>query len=76
VHDSYDVGLADFRWSRSERFRYEDWSGHTPIESALRTLFVWEQGDLSLDDIVVAEPFATVMESLGWVFSSLERRPV
>jgi hypothetical protein len=39
-------------------------------------LFVWERGSLLLDDTVIAKPFATAMESLAWVFSSQERRPV
>ena len=28
------------------------------------------------DDTVIPQPFATAMESLAWVFSSQERRPV
>jgi hypothetical protein len=53
-----------------------DWSGQTLLESACRMLFVWERGDLILDDTVIPKPFATAMESLAWVFSSRERKPV
>jgi hypothetical protein len=39
-------------------------------------LFVGERGDLSRDDTVVPNPFATAMEGLAWVFSRRERKPV
>jgi putative transposase len=61
---------------RLTRLLRADWSGHTLLEHACRTLFVWEQGYLILDDTVVPKPFATAMEGLAWVFSSQERRPV
>src|SRR5215510_5867767 len=53
-----------------------DWSGQRLLESAVRTLFVWERGSLILDDTVVPKPFATAMEGLAWVFSSQEHKPV
>lgn len=53
-----------------------DWSGHTLLESAWRSLFVWERGSLVIDDTVVPKPLATAMEGLGWVYSSQERPPV
>jgi hypothetical protein len=53
-----------------------DWSGHTLLESAARTLCVWEGGYLILDDTVVPKPFATAMEGLAWVFSSQQGKPV
>jgi hypothetical protein len=61
---------------RLTRLLRADWSGHTHLEHAFRTLFVWEQGSLMLDDPVVPKPFATAMEGLAWVFSRQERRPV
>jgi putative transposase len=61
---------------RLTRMLQADWSGHTLLERAWRMLFVWERGYLLLDDTVIAKPFATAMESLAWVFSSQERRPV
>jgi len=58
------------------RLLQADWSGQTLLERACRMLFVWERGYLILDDTVIPKPFATAMESLAWVFSSQERRPV
>jgi DDE family transposase len=52
------------------------WSGQTRLACTCRTLFVWEQGDLIIDDTVIPKPFATAMESLAWVFSSQQRQPV
>jgi putative transposase len=61
---------------RLTRMLQADWSGQRLLESACHTLFVWERGYLILDDTVIPKPFATAMESLAWVFSSQERRPV
>jgi hypothetical protein len=61
---------------RLTRMLQADWSGLTLLESACRMLFVWERGYLILDDTVIPKPFATAMESLAWVFSSQECRPV
>jgi hypothetical protein len=61
---------------RLTRMLQADWSGQTLLESACCMLFVWERGYLILDDTVIPKPFATAMESLAWVFSSRERKPV
>jgi hypothetical protein len=61
------------RWTRMLQ---ADWSGQTLLELAFRTLFVWERGYLILDDTVLPKPFATPIESLAWVFSSQEHKPV
>jgi putative transposase len=61
---------------RLTRLLQAEWSGQRLLELAVRTLFVRERGYLLLDDTVIAKPFATVMESLAWVYSSQERRPV
>jgi hypothetical protein len=61
---------------RLTRMLQAGWSGQKLLESAVGTLFVWEQGYLILDDTVIPKPFANVMEGLAWVFSSQERRPV
>jgi putative transposase len=53
-----------------------DWSGHTLLELAWRTLFVCERGYLIIDDTVIPKPFATAIEGLAWVYSSQERKPV
>ena len=37
---------------RLTRLLQADWSGHTLLELAFRTLFVWERGYLILDDTV------------------------
>jgi hypothetical protein len=52
------------------------WSGHTLLERAWRSLFGWDGGYLIIADTVVPNPFATAMESLAWVYSSQERKPV
>lgn len=61
---------------RLTRLLQGNWSGQTLLELTFRTLFVWERGYLILDDTVIPKPFATAMESLAWVFSSQERKPV
>jgi hypothetical protein len=61
---------------RLTRMLQADWSGHTLLDVACRTRFVWEQGSLIIDDTVMAKPFARTIEGLAWVFSSRERTPV
>ena len=61
---------------RLTRLLQGDWSGHTRLEVACRTLFVWERGFLIIDDTVIPKPFATAIDGMAWVFSSQERRPV
>jgi hypothetical protein len=61
---------------RLTRLLQADWSGHTLLEVACRTLFVWTRGYLILDDTVIAKPFATAIEGLAWVYSGQERKPV
>jgi hypothetical protein len=61
---------------RLPRLLQSDWSGQKLLDLACRTLFVWERGYLIIDDPVIPKPFATAIEGLAWVFSSLERRPV
>ena len=61
---------------RLTRLLQGDWSGHTLLEVACRTLFVWERGFLIIDDTVIPKPFATAIDGLAWVFSSQERRPM
>jgi Transposase DDE domain len=61
---------------RLTRLLQAEWSGHTLLELAVRTLFVWQRGYLIIDDPVIPKPFATAMEGLAWVFSSQARRPV
>ncbi len=61
---------------RLTRVLRADWSGHTLLELAWRTLFVWERGYLIIDDPVIPKPFATAIEGLAWVYSSQERKPV
>jgi hypothetical protein len=53
-----------------------DGSGPRRLERAVRILGVGERGDLIVDDPVMPKPFATVIESLAWVYSSQERKSV
>ena len=69
-------GLQTVSHDRLTRMLRADWSGHTRLELAVRTWFVRERGDLLLDDTVMPKPLATAMESLAWVYSSQERKPI
>jgi hypothetical protein len=73
---AFAEALETVSHDRLTRMLQGDWSGQTLLELTLRTLFVWSQGYLILDDTVIPKPFATAMESLAWVFSSQERKPV
>jgi hypothetical protein len=68
--------LATVSHARLTRLLQSDWSGHTLLELACRTLFGWQRGDLIIDDTVIPTPFAKAIEGLAWVFSSQERQPV
>ena len=68
--------LGTVSHDRLTRVLRADWSGHTLLELAWRTLFVWERGYLIIDDTVIPKPFATAIEGLAWVYSSQERKPV
>src|SRR5918992_592657 len=68
--------LATVSHDRLTRLLQADWSGQTLLELAVHALFVRERGYLILDDTVIPNPFATAMESLAWVYSSRERKPV
>jgi hypothetical protein len=71
-----EEALQTVSHDRLTRMLQADWSGPILLERACRMRFVWEQGYLVLDDTVIPQPLATAMESLVWVFSSQERRPV
>jgi hypothetical protein len=58
------------------RLSQADWSGHTRLELAWRTLFACERGDLIVDETVLPKPFATAIEGLAWLYSSQERKAV
>ena len=73
---AFAEALETVSHDRLTRMLQGDWSGQTLLELTLRTLFVWSRGYLILDDTVIPKPFATAMESLAWVFSSQERKPV
>lgn len=61
---------------RLTRMLQADWSGHTLLEHACRTLFVWARGYLIIDDTVIPKPFAVAIEGLAWVFSTQQHKPV
>jgi hypothetical protein len=60
---------------RLPRLWQAHWSGPTRLAVAVRTLVVWEHGELSIDEPGIAKPGATALEPLAWVVSSRERRP-
>jgi hypothetical protein len=68
--------LATVSHDRLTRLLQGDWSGQRLLELVCRTLFVWDRGYLIIDDTVIPKPFATAIDGLAWVFSSLERQPV
>jgi hypothetical protein len=61
---------------RLTRMLQANWSGHTLLELAVRTLCAWQRGYRILDDTVIPTPFATAIEGLAWVFSIQEGKPV
>jgi hypothetical protein len=61
---------------RLTRRRQGAGSGHTRLDLACRTLWVWERGDRMRADPVIPQPFATTIAGLAWVFSRQERQPV
>ena len=73
---AFAEALQTVSHDRLTRMLQRDWSGHTLLEVVCRTLFVWERGYLMIDDTVLPKPFATAMESLAWVSSSQEHKPV
>ena len=52
------------------------WSGQTLLDLALRALFTVAGGDLSLDDTVVAKPYARLLGEAAWVWSSKDKKVV
>jgi DDE superfamily endonuclease len=68
--------LATVSHARWTRLLQRDWSGHTLLELACRTLFVWEPGSLIIDDTVLPKPCATALEGLEWVYSRQDRKAV
>jgi hypothetical protein len=73
---AFAEALQSVSHDRLTKMLQADWSGQRLLERAVRILFVWERGDLILDDTVIPKPFATAIEGLAWVFSSQERKPV
>jgi hypothetical protein len=68
--------LATVSHDRLTRLLQGDWSGHRRLALACRTLLVWDRGSLIIDDPVMPTPFATAIDGLAWVFSSVARQPV
>jgi DDE superfamily endonuclease len=61
---------------RLTRLLQADWSGHTRLELAGRTLFVVARGYLIIDDTGMPKPFATAIAGLAWVYASQAPRAV
>jgi hypothetical protein len=53
--------LETVSYDRLTRLLQAQWSGHTLLELAYRTLFVRQRGYLILDDTVIPKPFASAM---------------
>jgi hypothetical protein len=60
---AFAEALQTVSHDRVTRMLQSDWSGHTRLDVACRTLFAWERGFLMIDDTVLAKPFATAIES-------------
>jgi putative transposase len=73
---AFAEALQTVSHDRLTRMLQSEWSGHTLLDVVCRTLFAWERGFLIIDDTVLAKPFATAIESLAWVYSSQEHKPV
>jgi hypothetical protein len=69
-------GLPTGSHDRLTRRLQANGSGPTLLDAALRPRVAWERGYRMIDATVMANPFATALEGLAWVFSSPERRPV
>jgi hypothetical protein len=73
---AFAEALQTVSHDRLTRMLQSDWSGHTRLEVVCRTLFTWDRGFLIIDDTGLPKPFATAIESLAWVYSSQERKPI
>ena len=73
---AFAEALQTVSHDRLTRMLQSEWSGHTLLDVVCRTLFTWDRGFLIIDDTVLPKPFATAIESLAWVYSSQERKPI
>jgi energy-converting hydrogenase A subunit M len=68
--DAFDSVSHD----RLTRMLQGTWSGHTLLDLALRLLFTVAGGYLSVDDTVVAKPYARLLGEAAWVWSNKDRK--
>jgi hypothetical protein len=68
--------LQSVSHDRLPRLLQADWSGQRLLELTDRTLFVWKRGYLIIDDTVLAQPLATALERLAWVYSRRDQQAV
>jgi hypothetical protein len=66
IADAFDSVSHD----RLTRMLQGTWSGHTPLNLALRLLFTVAGGYLIVDDTVVAKPYARLFSEAAWVWSN------
>jgi hypothetical protein len=68
--------MADTSHDRLTRMLHGDWSGHTLLDLALRTLFTVVGGYLIVDDTVIEKPYARRLGEAAWVWSNKQRQVV
>src|SRR5262249_48186000 len=69
IADAFDSVSHD----RVTRMLQGTWSGHILLDLALRALFTVTGGYLSVDDTVVAKPYARLLGEAAWRRSSTDR---
>ena len=70
IADAFDSVSHD----RLTRMLQGTWSGHRLLDLALRALFPVAGGYLSVDDPVVAKPYARLLGEAAWVWSQKDRK--
>lgn len=68
--------FAEVSHDRLTRMLQGNWSGHTLLDLALRTLFTVAGGYLIVDDTVVEKPYARRLGEAAWVWSSKHNQVV
>jgi putative transposase len=61
---------------RLTRMLHGAWSGHTLLDTGLRTLFTVMGGYLIVDDTVLEKPYARLLSEAAWVWSNTHKQVV